>query len=193
MIWLTSDHHFYHGRILELQAETRPFGSIQEMNQAYVEIWNETVSDHDIVVHLGDLAMGPKDVSIPFTKQLKGNKVLVPGNHDGVFIENKKRDKYLPLYLDADWVITRRDDILPSFGYHITISHFPLEGLQVDERYANHLARWRHQDIHIHGHTHSSQQEVWRDGTLSMHVGVDAWYGNLVPLDYILAQYERGR
>jgi len=54
-IFFTSDTHFGHGGALGLYR--RPFASVDVMNEAIVERWNETVGPDDDVWHLGDFAI----------------------------------------------------------------------------------------------------------------------------------------
>ena len=55
-IWVTSDTHFYHRRILEYEASSRPFKDIDEMNEELIRRWNKKVGTNDIVFHLGDFS-----------------------------------------------------------------------------------------------------------------------------------------
>lgn len=80
--YVTSDTHFSHARISELAA--RPFGSVSEMDAEMIRRWNGTIAPTDVVLHLGDLALGPIAESLALTAQLNGRKFLVPGNHDHV-------------------------------------------------------------------------------------------------------------
>ena len=50
--WYSSDSHFHHRRIIEYCS--RPFPSVEEMNQVMIERWNEVVKPDDIVYHCGD-------------------------------------------------------------------------------------------------------------------------------------------
>ena len=43
MIYLTSDLHFNHANILKYEPESRPFSSIEEMNEVIIQNWNEVV------------------------------------------------------------------------------------------------------------------------------------------------------
>ncbi|ROR96635.1 hypothetical protein EDD28_1221 [Salana multivorans] len=54
--YVAADHHFGHVRIGEL-AE-RPFASVAEMDAELVARWNDVVGADDVVLHLGDLALG---------------------------------------------------------------------------------------------------------------------------------------
>jgi len=88
-IWLISDTHFQHENILkftdsntgELVRGNR-FSSVEEMNETMVENWNNTVKPGDIVYHLGDVFMGPREDFLKMWKGLNGSKRLILGNHD---------------------------------------------------------------------------------------------------------------
>jgi calcineurin-like phosphoesterase family protein len=79
-VFFTSDTHFGHTSIL--RHCNRPFGDIEEMNQALVENWNRVVGKNDLVFHLGDFAFGGAEMWNRFLDQLNGRIVLVVGNHD---------------------------------------------------------------------------------------------------------------
>ena len=79
-VFFTSDTHFDHTSIL--RHCNRPFGDIEEMNQALIENWNRVVGKNDLVFHLGDFAFGGPEVWNRFLDQLNGRIVLVVGNHD---------------------------------------------------------------------------------------------------------------
>lgn len=53
MVFFTSDLHLGHRNIIQLC--NRPFSSIDEMDQRFIEKWNEKVTDADTVYILGDL------------------------------------------------------------------------------------------------------------------------------------------
>lgn len=83
-----SDTHFNHYNIIKYC--DRPFSSLYYMDQELIERWNNVVSKEDIVYHLGDFALGGKDVSRYYCQILNGRIRLVLGNHD----TNKVRDYY---------------------------------------------------------------------------------------------------
>lgn len=82
MIYFTSDTHFFHFNILKYTARNTIFGSIEEMNESFIERWNSAVKESDIVWHLGDFAFGSFDKAEAIFKRLNGTKHLVLGNHD---------------------------------------------------------------------------------------------------------------
>ena len=80
-VFFTSDTHFYHHNILKFEPETRPFGTVEEMNEEIVKRWNSIVGPRDHVWHLGDVLFGTAD-NIKIISRLNGTKHLVMGNHD---------------------------------------------------------------------------------------------------------------
>jgi len=79
-IFLIADTHFDHKNIIEYC--NRPFDSVEEMNQAIINNWNSTVSEKDLIFHLGDFAFCNADRRRELADRLKGNIVLIKGNHD---------------------------------------------------------------------------------------------------------------
>jgi len=79
--YITSDNHFYHYAII--RHASRPFRTVQEMNQYMIEGWRGIVSNHDLVIHLGDFAPFKwKKAIMSIKKQLTGTIILILGNHD---------------------------------------------------------------------------------------------------------------
>lgn len=78
--FIISDTHFNHENIIKYC--NRPFKSVAEMNKAMIKNWNETVSNKDVVIHLGDVALGNKEETKKIIQQLNGRKILIKGNHD---------------------------------------------------------------------------------------------------------------
>jgi calcineurin-like phosphoesterase family protein len=127
--FVTSDQHFSHARISEL-AE-RPFATVEEMNAELVRRWNEVVGPDDIVLHLGDLALGPIEESVGLTEHLNGRRFLVPGNHDRVSPATQSRraiERFAPLYEAAGWSILPEVIEGTRRGYRILASHYPYSG-----------------------------------------------------------------
>ena len=78
-IWVVSDTHFGHANIIGYCA--RPFGSVQEMDEALIAAWNAAVRPQDKIYHLGDVAMSQQALRRVMPR-LNGHKRLVLGNHD---------------------------------------------------------------------------------------------------------------
>lgn len=79
--YVTSDTHVGHARISELAH--RPFASVEEMDAELVRRWNELVGPDDIVLHLGDLALGPIEQSLALTSMLNGHRFRVQATTTG--------------------------------------------------------------------------------------------------------------
>ena len=79
-IYFTSDTHFNHSNILTYCS--RPWKTVEEMNEGLIKNWNEVVKPEDVVYHLGDFAMGNRKLIPDILARLNGRIVLVRGNHD---------------------------------------------------------------------------------------------------------------
>ncbi len=129
-IWFTSDSHFGHKNILEYEKEARPFDSVEEMNEALISNWNDTVRPKDIVYHLGDFAFGKHNIHI--AGRLHGRKRLILGNHD-VYGCNIYMDYFEKLFGVMYW---RR----------CVLSHIPVHPGNLGSRAF----------LNVHGHLHSN-------------------------------------
>ena len=89
-VFFTSDTHFNHANIIKFC--TRPFESIEEMNEVLIANWNRVVGKDDIVFHLGDFCFGGSEAWNSILDRLNGKIYLILGNHD---IQN-----FRPSYFD---------------------------------------------------------------------------------------------
>lgn len=127
-IFLISDTHFGHHKILEFEELRRQLGkTIEEHDAALVERWNSVVSPKDTVWHLGDVLFGRHSFKI--LGGLNGIKKLVKGNHDTYNVKN-----YLHYFNDVHGCY-KMDDFL--------LSHIPIHESQKYRFKGN-----------IHGHMH---------------------------------------
>ncbi|WP_460801526.1 hypothetical protein [Microbacterium sp. GXF6406] len=172
--FVTSDHHFGHARISELAG--RPFASVDEMNAVMIERWNALVKPDDVVLHLGDLALGPIDDSVALTAQLNGTRLLVPGNHDRVSPATQSKraiERFRPIYEDAGWTVL--PEILDGtrHGIRLLACHYPYAGDTTGvERHSTHRPDNTGIPL-LHGHTH--EHDFGPHGSHEFHVGVDAF------------------
>ncbi len=81
-VFITADHHFHHKNIIEYCK--RPFKTVEEMDNAMTEKWNKKVGKDDLVIHLGDFALGNKEKVKKTREKLNGTIILIKGNHDRV-------------------------------------------------------------------------------------------------------------
>lgn len=129
-VFIISDTHFGHENIIKYC--NRPFSSVEEMDQTMIKRWNETVSNNDIVIHLGDFSFYCKDKTREIIKQLNGKKILIMGNHDNYSEQ---------FYRDAGFHTVSRFPIIYDNFY--MLSHAPLQ-LTETTPYAN-----------FYGHVHN--------------------------------------
>jgi len=79
-IFVISDTHFNHKNIIEYTG--RPFKTVEEMNKEMIKRWNNEVGKDDLVIHLGDFALGSKEEIKELKNRLNGIILLIRGNHD---------------------------------------------------------------------------------------------------------------
>jgi len=134
-VFLVSDTHFGHIGVCKFTrsdgvTKLRPWDSAEEMDEAMVRSWNETVRPSDKVYHLGDVVINRK--SLKTMARLNGDKVLIRGNHD-IFPDVEYREYFRELR-----------------AYHVMngmiLSHIPV--------HSDSLGRF---GVNIHGHTHANR------------------------------------
>lgn len=74
--YLISDTHLNHQLIATYCDRPRNFTDLIQL------AWNRTVKPEDVVIHLGDVAIGDKKQIGDAVKKLAGRKILIRGNHD---------------------------------------------------------------------------------------------------------------
>lgn len=199
--FFTSDLHLGHQNIIKYCS--RPFGSVEEMNETLISNYNEMVSESDWVYFLGDICMGKIAETLPLVSRLNGKKVLIAGNHDRVFIGEKEKNKkrFAPLY-NEQFFLTYNGTVIydlevdehyslytaligpPTLApTQLVMNHFPPEGdsQEGDDRYVSLRPRNRPGNIHLCGHVH----DAWKRKGNVINVGVDVWDFKPVPLEAI--------
>ena len=76
-VWLISDTHANHDKIKTYC--DRP----DNFTELIIRNCQQRVKPDDVLIHLGDVAIGPPEGAIKFVQALPGIKWLVRGNHDG--------------------------------------------------------------------------------------------------------------
>lgn len=150
--FITSDSHFHHKNILDFEA--RPFTSIDEMRDAMVKSWNDAVMKNDTVYHLGDFSFGDIKKWREMLNDLRGNIILIKGNHDKSKItEQALREGLISEYHPLGTIIKAEKMIL-------NLSHYPM------------MIGARPRNFSIHGHLHSHDTGF----TNHLNVGVDSTF-----------------
>lgn len=143
-VFFTADQHFGHKNIIEYC--NRPFSDVEEMNEALIENWNKTVDNNDKIFVLGDFALGSSENIIKWGRALKGNKMLILGNHD-------RASK--SVYLEAGFKEVSTYPIVWNWVY--ILSHAPIcwdRALPVYEGTKEPYF------CNIHGHIHDNPTEM---------------------------------
>ena len=156
MVFFTSDLHLGHRNIIQLC--NRPFSSIDEMDQRFIEKWNEKVTDADTVYILGDLMFRNGKPPEEYLRQLRGKKHLIIGNHDRAWI--KKCDL-------SFWFESTSNLLYTTDGKHqLTLCHYPMMSWP-------HMVRCYMVHGHIHTNTDAKYWPLIQKNPLMLNAGVD--------------------
>lgn len=176
-----ADWHYGHANAIGF--DNRPFKSVEEMNEALVERWNNAVEPGDIVYVLGDMfwrSTGGAEV----LGRLNGQKILIKGNHDRC--NEREFAKSFEKITDYLEVVDGEN--------HVILCHYPIPCFK------NHFYGY----IHLYGHVHSSfewnmmchqkflMEELYERQCRMYNVGVMMSYMDYTPrtLEEILAANE---
>lgn len=185
MVYFTSDLHLGHDNVIKF--DNRPFSSVEEMDEELIKRWNSKVKPGDLVYVLGDLIWKSKtNEAADILRRLNGQIILIKGNHDR-FFHNDKVKKILAGIKDYDDICVTLKDGTPK---RCILSHYFIP------MYNGHF----HGAIHLHGHSHvtaEAKEEVEIAKELNKrgfpnkiyNVGCMLWNYEPVTLDEIL---ERG-
>lgn len=113
-VFFTSDTHFFHKNIIKYC--DRPFNDV---NEAIITLWNETVPKNGVVFHLGDVCFGGKEKWESMISQLNGDIYLIKGNHD---MEHPPQNLFKGVY-DQLMIIVEGDEEIPE--QKVFMHHFP--------------------------------------------------------------------
>lgn len=130
-----ADIHFGHANIIRY--DRRPFGSVEEMDEALISNWNSVVSCDDSVYVLGDISWHNTGRTVEILDRLTGIKHLIRGNHDKLSGTVASRFESVGDYLTLD-----------DSGTQVVMSHYPMpfwDGQLEDS-------------VHLYGHIHNTPQ-----------------------------------
>ena len=119
-IWLTSDPHFGHEKVIKWVG--RPFSSVEEMDETLIQNWNRVVKPEDLVYHLGDFAWGVTNAK-RVRPLLNGTIRLIVGNHDEILklVGLFQRMYLFRIFQEQDFIATHiplRDESFRA-GYNV--------------------------------------------------------------------------
>lgn len=163
MIYLTSDLHFGDAKVIEYC--NRPWSTVEEMNEALIENYNNRVGSDDTCYILGDVSFARKGETETILKRLHGRKILVRGNHD-----RDRSDNFFIKRCGFEKVYSISHTINMGATTSTLLCHYPYRESCTDGRYLDsHLrdeGKWL-----LHGHVH----QYWRKKGRMINVGVDVW------------------
>lgn len=187
MTYFISDLHFGHKNCLSFDA--RPFKTVEEMDQAIIDRWNETVGFDDDAWILGDISWYNSTKTIELLKQLNGRLHLCRGNHDNKLLRNPQlRNMFVEI------VDIKEIDLGNNLG--LILSHYPIPCFK------NHYYGW----YHLYGHVHTSfewnmmrktrqeMEELYTVPCRMCNVGCMMTYMDYTPrpLEYFIDLFEKG-
>lgn len=142
MNYYIADLHFGHENVLRY--DSRPFTSVDEMDEMLIAYWNMRVREEDHVYILGDFCYKSKHMPEHYLKRLNGHKHLIWGNHDGTIRNRLEAQEY---FESMDTILRISDE-----GRGVVMCHYP-------------MADWEgryHGSIHLYGHIHNSDMECMK-------------------------------
>lgn len=170
-LWFTSDTHYSHKNICagttEWDRGSRPFKTLEQMNERLIKNINDNVGENDHLVHLGDWSFGGEDQIEKFRQRIICKNIhIILGNHD----QHIKRNRYdffssinsyemLTVSIPSPMVYGKQEK---SKRLRFVLSHFP-------------IASWDSMGrgvFHLHGHIHAPHENKLAPGRM-MDVGVD--------------------
>jgi calcineurin-like phosphoesterase family protein len=172
MIFLCSDHHFYHTNIIRYC--NRPFDNTHEMNSTMVANHNNLVQPDDIVYFLGDVCFGSRELIGSTVSSLNGMKVLYLGNHDYRFSK----------LLAPHFAEVSHGQFFEDFHgiANVFICHFPVP---------HKVTIPDNTEVVLHGHVHNNRHHVYQDGKYFINLSVELWDYSPVSIEKIKSVLER--
>lgn len=148
MIFFIADTHFGHKNIIKYC--TRPYETVDEMDEDLIEKWNRKVGKLDTVYIIGDFVWNKNKVPY-YAEILNGKKILVTGNHDETWTTKKDHPNFSCFEEVTDYKFDSIKD------RPVTLCHYPMvewrNCRKDDAPYIGYL---------IHGHIHNNYSDEYR-------------------------------
>ena len=172
-IFFIADTHFGHKN--SIKYGSRPFASVEKMNEALIENWNQAVLPEDVIYILGDFAYCSKTPAEDFLKRLNGEKHLIPGNHERGYFSAVRGQE-----LSSYWIYEGSYKERTIDGHKVILCHYPLMSWVGQKRGS----------LMIHGHIHNRKNEpytaLWSQLPNLLNAGVDINGYKPVTLDELI-------
>lgn len=152
MRYYIADQHFYHRSLLS-RMDNRGFPDVESMNIHMIERWNSKVKPKDEVVILGDFSYGNAEQTNELLEQLNGKKMLIVGNHDCRYLDNKSFDRS-----KFKWIKNYAE--LNENKRRIILCHYPIMCYNGQyRRNGNGMPK----TYMLHGHVHNTLDQKYID------------------------------
>lgn len=138
MNYYIADLHISHAHVIEY--DNRPFSCIEEMDETLIANWNSVVSKNDTVYVIGDFIWKKEQEWSPILEELKGNIVLIKGNHDPKQFSSKTR-RYFADVKDYKEI--------EDNGTTVIMCHYPIPFFKHD---------FNVNAVMLYGHVHTSEE-----------------------------------
>lgn len=116
------------------------------MNDFILTEWNKRITNADTVYLLGDITWKVCDESISLMSKLKGNLVLVTGNHDA--LKDLRYRRLFSEICDVKYV----EDTVKGKNVKVICSHYPYAF------WSGNNSNNKNHTIHLYGHVHNSKE-----------------------------------
>ncbi len=176
MLYFTADLHLGHANIIRHCG--RPFASVEDMDRCLIDNWNRRIRPEDTVYILGDLMFACKDPAAYLT-QLAGQKHLIVGNHDAVWM--KRLRKIHPGLLEHAFVSIQPMAELRVDGEAVILCHYPMM------TWDGYLTGAYHIYGHIHNQTASAYWPLLAGMDRALNAGVEVNHYQPVTLEELKA------
>lgn len=163
----TADFHVGMAEIIKF--EHRPFNTVNDMNNHFVDMCNSVAKSDDVIYHIGDLFSFKSDNGnystivkpVDFISKINAMFLNIRGNHDS----NNK------VFSIADSIRLNVSTRFPN----VSLGHYP----SYDRRSRSSVDK---NSIHLTGHVHKKWKHCLDldNNVMNINVGVDAWEYNLV-------------
>jgi calcineurin-like phosphoesterase family protein len=138
-IFFTVDTHFNHTNVIKYCS--RPFKTVEEMNEVLIANWNSKIGKNDLVYHLGDFGFGDL---INIINRLNGKIILISGSHDkSAWLIKDKLHEIVKGYLEVN-----------IREYSIILCHYAMRVWP-----KSHYGSW-----HLYGHSHGNLPNFYIQG-----------------------------
>ena len=116
-VFFTSDYHFGHKRILEM--DNRPFSDIENMADVIIKNHNQLVKPTDTIYILGDFSLCNATRTRAYLERMNGNKHLIKGNHESSVMGNAKtRALFTGIYDKLEIKLHNKYINMDHYSYH---------------------------------------------------------------------------